>query len=205
MDPKIQFKRVLDEIKSVKMIQGESAVNYFDPKNKKRNILLMSNQTICTYSFRPSDIYDFYEKPTNRVFPKRYPTGAPGETRFVDEAWGSFHYNYILKPKRNTYFINTTKMTCSCPFRGNNCKHLHYYKDLYNLSLVFVGKFGLSVGLDLINEYRTECNNRPRCNECNKSVTWYSSGMYLCNKCKTKREYSLSLLAAKRLKIQCLY
>jgi hypothetical protein len=184
MDPKIQFKHVLNDIRGIKFIRGDSNVDYFDSKYLKRNILL-TPFNIC---IRPADIYDFYNKPERAIFPRRY----PGHTRFVDESWGSYHYNYILIPKKNNYIINTWRGTCSCPFRGNDCKHLHYYKDLYNLYLVFCLKFGMSIGLCLSNEYKKECNKRPKCYNCSRSITWYFCGEYLCNKCKIMRQKNIN-------------
>ena len=194
------FKEVLKDIKATRIIQGRSFKRYFDPKYEMRNIFNISNIYCLTYSIRPSDIYDFYVKPNSLKFPARYSHGD--EHKFVDEMWNSYNYYFILDRKKTNYFVNINKMTCSCSFRGNECKHLHYYKDLYNMYFVFVRIFGIILGCDLLHEYYSLCKKRPECQECNKKVTWYSNGKYLCNKCISKARYNEKLLSILQFNIK---
>ena len=128
----------LQDIKDTKIINGYSDINYFDKKWDKINLYYQggkysSNRTIII----PSNIYDFYRIDID-----------------IKEGFYSFDkYHHYLIPRKNNYFLNTFKFTCSCPYFKfkKKCKHLNKYKELYYLSLVLMNKLGYSESRDIIN------------------------------------------------------
>ena len=128
----------LQDIQNTKMIKGQSDVNYFDKKWDKINLYyqglkFLNNRTIII----PSNIYDFYRIDID-----------------IKEGFYSFDkYHHYLIPRKNNYFLNTFKFTCSCPYFKfkKKCKHLNKYKELYYLSLVLMNKLGYSESRDIIN------------------------------------------------------
>ena len=128
----------LQDIKDTKIIYGDSNIDY-DKKWKNRNLIDKYYKSIFSNysaSFNPSDIYDFFSIDID-----------------ITESFYSFHkYEHYLIPRKNIYFLNPIKFTCSCPYYKfkKTCKHLNKYKELYNLSLVLLNKIGYSESRDII-------------------------------------------------------
>ena len=147
---------LIKEIESIKIIDGESNMNMFSKKYLNRNILMKDMDD----RFRPSDIYDFYY-PLDKYHNYNILDTITFGSRFTDESWNSHFWYYKMKHKKNRYFINFQKMSCTCKSYKyskqyiKTCKHLTNYYNLYNFSLVLNQFTTISMVLDLTNEYKS--------------------------------------------------
>jgi len=127
--------KVFREIKDTKIINGNSECDYFNVKWVKLNLY---KKTLYGMDiFRPSEIYDFFEK-----------------SDYINEGYYSYmkYLDYLI-PRNNRYYINPVKFTCSClgyKYK-KKCTHLKKYEYLYNISIVLMNKLGYSESRDIIN------------------------------------------------------
>jgi len=128
----------LQDIKDTKIIYGDSNIDY-NKKWKNRNLINRYYRSIFSnlnHYYNPNDIYDFFSIDIDII-----------------EGFYSFQKNeHYLIPRKNKYFLNPIKFTCSCPYFKfkKTCKHLNKYKETYNLSLVLNDKIGYSESRDII-------------------------------------------------------
>lgn len=128
---------VLKDIKDTKIINGNTDTDYFDIKWNKINLYtkyIHRNLNII----RPCEIYDFFEK-----------------SDFINEGYYSFmKYIAYLIQRKNRYYINTVRFTCTCKYYKYNktiCKHLKKYEYYYNISLVFMNYIGYHLSRDIVH------------------------------------------------------
>ena len=147
---------LIKEIKSIRIVDGKSNINMFSKKYLNRNIIMKDIEQ----RIRPSDIYDFYYPLSKEHNLNENDTITFGN-QLCDEYWYSYLWYYKMKIKKNRYFVNFQKHSCTCgSYKYSKkddkyCKHLTNYYNLYHFSLILNQFTNISIIIDLTNEYKS--------------------------------------------------